>query len=1128
MFHLSKTAAAVLLAAWAFLPGAAASQITSTATQVGTASSRPPRPVAYIMSNIARLYTEGSLGPVERNQSVGGPNQGDGGQLSIQGQTFQYGFGTRAPSVIAYDIGGAAVRLTAWVGLDDTAPAGGSARFLVLGDGEVLFDSGLRTDTDPALFLGLINVRGVRELLLVTMDGDDGYLSDYANWGDPILVSLGRVPTRDGRAIRRVRGRWEPEMPWPVQPVHATLLPTGEILSHATAQNQGGGNPDPGANHRTTRVDLSHAATFSHTTVDHPTDELYGAGHARLADGSLVELGGFAGRSGGAAGAAPLGRSQSSRFAPSSDEWIPTSSMETARWGTTALTLGDGSVLALGGSHGATPGALDPEVLLGGAWRTLTGVDLGAYLNVGDAPLDRTYPMAHVAPDGRVFWAGWDERMGMIDARSGLGGWEFQANRESVQRAWGTSTQLLPDTVLVVGGVDHRGNPGASQRSAVRCLIGGTNPTVQPTGQMLFRRADHNATILCDGSVLVTGGSARHAEGASASPWRIPEIFDPVTGTWTTASRADSARGFRSSALLLPDGRVWTGGGQDPLTAQVFTPAYLFRSDLSGDLAPRPVIQSAPSVAGYSGSFSVGMTSNAAISRVTLVRLGSSTHGTNSDQRFLELGFSQSGSSLSVTAPPRGHEAPPGHYMLFAFDGAGVPSEAAIVRLGAPRPTTWSLLSSSNGSAPSARHEAAAVTVGGKLYLIGGRGSRPTQEYDPVNRTWTTVGFPPFEVHHFQPVVVGGLVYVVGAFTGNYPNEQNVAQVYTWNPATNVWATVASVPAARRRGSAGTVVYDGKIYLVGGNNQGHNGGARPWFDCFDPQTNAWTVLPDAPRARDHFLASVVGNRLVLAGGRTTTLPNPFDSTIPEVDVYDFTSGAWKTIAEDIPTERAGTMAVPVGRHVVVVGGESDSMFASHGNVEALDVYSERWTTLPSLVTPRHSGGIGILNGCIIAASGSGNRGGTPELPTAEMLSASTVLSSDPMNLVVNGGFQAGLAGWFTTGNASLNQDGGIESPSLRLVAGSVSRTAPAQPGQTYACRALHRLTAGGTATLRVEYLNGNGSVIGQTQITLPQSDPWRTAEILFTAPSTAIFLRAVATVGGSAELLIDDVTIAVR
>ena len=1128
-----RTAACALFGC-ALTSHALALQVSKTVSGVGTLANRPARPAFYDLSDLDALYSDGSLGPVELDQSVGGAAAFDGSPLTIQGQVFDSGFGMRAPGVIAFDLKGQALRMTVWVGVDDTAPASGSARFQVHGDGQVLFDSGLRQSTDAALFSGAINLRGVRELLLVTLDGDDGFDGDYADWGAPTLISTARVPAGNGRALRRVRGQWGPVMPWPVQPISAALLPTGEILSHASALSQGAGNPDPGAAHDLTRVDIWNAATSSHTTVDHPTDELFGAGQARLADGSLVELGGFAGRSGGSPSGAPLGRTQSSRFATASGaaQWVPTASMESARWGSTALTLGDGSVLALGGSDANVPGALRPEVLFNGVWRTLTGVDLGGYLSVGDAPLDRTFPMAHVAPDGRVFWAGWDERMGLIDARSGAGSWDFETNREAVQRAWGTSTQLRPDSVLVVGGVDHMGSPGAGQRTAVRCFLGGTNPTASATGSMLLRRADHNATILCDGSVLVTGGNAQHADRASVASWQVPEVFDPASGEWTTAAAADRARGFRSSALLLPDGRVWTGGGRDALTAQIFTPAYLFRSDTSGDLAPRPFILSAPSAAAYSGPIAVGMISNAAISRVTLVRLGSSTHGTNSDQRFLELGFTQAGSLLTVTAPARGHEAPPGHYMLFVFDEFGVPSEAQIVRLGPPRPTSWQLATSTDGSAPAERHEAAGVTVGGKFYLIGGRGSRPTQEYDPVDRTWSTVGFPPFELHHFQPVVVDDLVYVVGAFTGDFPNELNVDQVYTWNPATNVWTAVGAVPVGRRRGSAGTVVYDGKIYLVGGNNQGHNGGARPWFDCYDPGTNTWTVLPDAPRARDHFLASVVGNRLVLAGGRTTELPNPFENTIPEVDVYDFTSGVWKTLAQDIPTERAGTMALPVGRHVVVIGGESASMVLSHGNVEALDVYSELWQTLPNLVIPRHSGGIGILDGCVLVASGSGNQGGMPELPNAELLAASDVLALDALNLVQNGGFNDGLTGWSTTsstgGSATLAAAAGIEPPSLRLVASSVTRTVAAQPGQDYACRALYRLSGIGTATLSVEYVNLSGAVIGQSQVTLSQSIPWRTAELLFTAPSGTAFLRPVADVAGAAELLLDDVTIAER
>ena len=63
-----------------------------------------------------------------------------------------------------------------------------------------------------------------------------------------------------------------------------------------------------------------------------------------------------------------------------------------------------------------------------------------------------------------------------------------------------------------------------------------------------------------------------------------------------------------------------------------------------------------------------------------------------------------------------------------------------------------------------------------------------------------------------------------------------------------------------------------------------------------------------------------------------------------------------------------------------------------------------------VVTPRHSGGVGVLNGCVMVASGAGNQGGGPELPTAEMLAASDVLASEPLNLIVNSGFRDGLVG----------------------------------------------------------------------------------------------------------------------
>jgi hypothetical protein len=74
--------------------------------------------------------------------------------------------------------------------------------------------------------------------------------------------------------------------------------------------------------------------------------------------------------------------------------------------------------------------------------------------------------------------------------------------------------------------------------------------------------------------------------------------------------------------------------------------------------------------------------SAAPISRVTLLRTGAVTHTINLDQRFLSLGFTQAGQTLTITLPTTDPNVVlPGYYMLFVFDQAGMPSVARIIRV---------------------------------------------------------------------------------------------------------------------------------------------------------------------------------------------------------------------------------------------------------------------------------------------------------------------------------------------------------------------------------------------------------------------------------------------------------------
>ena len=1110
----------LLLALAASAAAPARAQSGSGSTSLGTRTVRAPLRAGRALSTVTPLWAQNGLGPVELDRSNGAAAAGDGAPLTLNGQVFASGLGCYSTSVIAYDLDRRAYAFTSWVGVDDSAGAGGSVQFEVVADGVVLFDSGVLTGSDAPVFTGRLDLRGVRELLLVVRDGGDGSQDDLADWADA-FISAPRFQPGDGAALRGIRGEWLGAEPWPLDPIQAALLSTGELLTFASAVATGQGTLPTTDPHDSTVADLYDPSTGVHVPVDHPSAEVYGAGLGRDSHGELLAVGGYAGRT---STKAPFGADQVSRFDAASRTWIPLASDGVARHGAGGLTLGDGSLLALGGADGGTR-VTTPARMGGDGWSQLPGADLGAWLDASIPFVDGLFPFTHLAPSGDVVLAGWDMNLGVLRTE-GEGEWLFQGQREARERLWGAAASVGSDRILIVGGVDRMSAVSDAERSAVTIDVSGPVPVVSAAAEMFFRRADHDAVVLADGKVLVCGGGRGHNVLAASTAVRVAEIWDPATDQWAMCAASSDPRGFRSTSILLPDATVWTGGGvSNPgegtnLTAEVFRPPYLFTAD--GQLAPRPTIAGAPAEVAHGEAFQVQLGSADPVSRVTLVRAGSATHGTDSDQRCLELAVSQTGAVLDVTAPESGNVAPPGSYMLFVLDGAGVPSVASMVRVRRPSPAQWQDLPSTDGSVLSCRHEAAMVTVNGRLYLMGGRGNRPTEAFDPTTGKWTGMGLPPFEINHFQPVVIDGLVYVVGAFTGSYPNETNVPHVWTWDPVTDLWTQGPEVPAARRRGSNGAFVREGKIYILGGNNQGHNGGARPWFDEYDPVTQTWQVLPDAPRARDHFTTVLIGDRLVAAGGRTTQQPGPFGNTIGAVDVYDFSTGAWSTIAEDIPTRRAGTMTVPVGRFAVVIGGESTSQVDAHAECEALDVLSEQWTTLPPLLDGRHSGGIGMVDGRIYVASGSGRRGGNPELDTLEVIDGEVAVDAADDNLLANGSFDGGLVGWQAAGAARLAPDAGVAAPSVRLETGSVEATSAVGGGVTCTLTALVRASGAGTASLTLEALDGGQAVLASAALPVTPSTAFTRVEGALALPAGTQSIRVLASSAGGTVLYVDD------
>jgi hypothetical protein len=216
----------------------------------------------------------------------------------------------------------------------------------------------------------------------------------------------------------------------------------------------------------------------------------------------------------------------------------------------------------------------------------------------------------------------------------------------------------------------------AATRTAEIINLGVASPKWSYAKPMTFPRIHPNMVLLADGTVLTVGGARKHI---STEPVRNAELFNPATGEWSVMAAQAADRAYHSTALLLPDGRVMSAGSERsnlPTTAEYYSPPYLFRG-------PRPTIIDAPASISYGQSFSVTTLDAPDIARVALVRLGSTTHATSFDQRYVDLRFTRATGELQVSSPASGNLAPPGPYMLFVLNTEGVPAVAEIVQVGA-------------------------------------------------------------------------------------------------------------------------------------------------------------------------------------------------------------------------------------------------------------------------------------------------------------------------------------------------------------------------------------------------------------------------------------------------------------
>ncbi|AIO69482.1 RICIN domain-containing protein [Burkholderia oklahomensis] len=477
---------------------------------------------------------------------------------------------------------------------------------------------------------------------------------------------------------------WSPVIPLPVNPIGIANTPNGKLVMWSadqqfSFQNDVGGKTtqtltavfDPATNQATQYVETSAGS------------DMFCPGTAMLPDGRLLVNGGDS-------------SPKTTLYDWTSNTWSAAAAMNIPRGYQGDTLLSNGSVLTLGGSWSGGQGGKSAEVWTnGGAWTVLPGVPETNVVGPDPQGIYRgdNHLWLFAQGNGAVFHAGPSSQMNWI---STAGGGSIQsAGTRGVDPFSINGTASLYDVgkILKAGGAKSYQQNGSITTYASNSVYqiditrGPNQPvSVQRLNGMTYQRAFANSVILPNGSVVLIGGQSVPMPFTDTTAIMVPEIWDPTTQRFNLLKPMQTPRTYHSTAILMPDGRVFAGGGgqcgagcaMNHLNAEILTPPYLLNAD--GAPAQRPVIVSAPASAARGAS--IGVSTQGPVTSFVLMRLASVTHTTNNDQRRIPLAMTSSGGTdYRLAIPADAGVVLPGYYMLFALNAQGVPSVSTSIRI---------------------------------------------------------------------------------------------------------------------------------------------------------------------------------------------------------------------------------------------------------------------------------------------------------------------------------------------------------------------------------------------------------------------------------------------------------------
>jgi len=255
-------------------------------------------------------------------------------------------------------------------------------------------------------------------------------------------------------------------------------------------------------------------------------------------------------------------------------------------------------------------------------------------------------------------------------------------------------------------------------------------------------------------------------------------------------------------------------------------------------------------------------------------------------------------------------------------------------------------------SLPTPLEESAATAAGGKLYVIGGfdaAGNSLQTVWVFDGNAWSAGPRMPIGLDHTSAATLDDHVYVAGGHSFGHDS----ARLYRLDGG--LWTELASMHHAR--GGHALLAAAAKLYAIGGNAASTNVASA---EVYDPASNAWSDLPSLPAPRNHVSGFVFGANVCVAGGRPPATAR--------VDCFNFESSSWVRFP-DLPRATSGAGATTLdGESAVILGGENAQETTISDQFARLPS-PDGWMSSDTMLVPRHGFELATFEGRAWACGG---------------------------------------------------------------------------------------------------------------------------------------------------------------